>query len=67
MSEPLVVLLNKADAAAALSMSQRRLDELVAAGEIAAVQDGGRVKFRPAELQRYADALPNWEPKRVSA
>lgn len=57
------VLLSKRDAAAALAMSVRHLERLVSAGEIAAVRDGGSVKFKPAELQRYADALPSWEPR----
>ena len=60
------ILLGKKDAAAALSMSTRRLDQLVAAGEIAAVRDGGQVKFRPAELKRYADELPAWEPRQTA-
>lgn len=59
----LTFLLGKKDAAAALAMSTRRLDDLVAKGEITAVRDGGLVKFRPAELQRYAESLPSWEPR----
>jgi excisionase family DNA binding protein len=62
----LAYLLGKKAAAEALSMSTRRLDDLVAHGEIAAVRDGGLVKFRPSELQRYAESLPSWEPRRAS-
>jgi len=51
-----------ADASRYLSTSQRRMWELIRSGQIAAVRDGGKVKVRTAELDRYADDLPAYEP-----
>ena len=49
-------------AAKQLSMSVTRLRELIDAGHIAAVRDGGRIKIRNSELQRYMAELPAYEP-----
>ncbi|AER47614.1 hypothetical protein DS6A_60 [Mycobacterium phage DS6A] len=58
------VLLNKRDAAAALGgISIRRLDTLVRDGRLTPVMLGATVMFTPAELARFADELPSWEPK----
>ena len=49
-------------AAKQLSMSVTRLRELIDAGHIAAVRDGGRIKIRNSELQRFIDSIPSYEP-----
>lgn len=41
-----------------LSMSLRELDDLRSKGDLIPVGDGKRVKFKKAELDRYADSLP---------
>ncbi|GJO50154.1 excisionase family DNA-binding protein [Mycobacterium marinum] len=56
------LLYTRKEAAAALAMSERRLDLLVASGEIAAVRDRRRVKFTDDELQRWIKQLPAHEP-----
>jgi len=53
---------SRAEAAAYLRMSKRRLDELIKAGVIAAVRDGRNVKVTHAELERYIADLPSYEP-----
>lgn len=55
-------LVKRRDAAAYLGTSPRRLDELIRAGKIAALRDGGVVKFTVAELERYVAELPSHEP-----
>jgi len=55
-------LVKRKDAAAYLGTSPRRLDELIRAGKIAALRDGGVVKFTQAELERYVRDLPAHEP-----
>ena len=50
------------DAAKYLDMSVSRLDELIRSGEIAARKDGKNVKIDRAELDRYFDSLPSYEP-----
>lgn len=55
-------LLSVAEASEYLSTSQRRMWELIRSGQIAAVRDGRNVKVRAAELDRYADDLPAYEP-----
>lgn len=55
-------LQNVSQAAAYLSTSRRRIMELLKSGELAAVRDGGRVKIRVAELDRYIADLPSYEP-----
>lgn len=59
---PITGLLTRREACQVLRMSLRRFDELVKSGEICAVQDGKRVKFRPEHLQDYIDGLPSYEP-----
>lgn len=61
------LLYKRREAAAALAMSERRLDTLVAKGDLNAVREGGSVKFTAEELQRYVERLPAWEPTGVSA
>ncbi len=55
-------LVKRKDAAAYLGTSTRRLDELIRAGKIAALRDGGVVKFTVTELERYVADLPAHEP-----
>lgn len=59
---PEKLLYTRKQAAAALAMSERRLDRLVACGDVVAVRDGRMVKFTAAELQRFVAALPAHEP-----
>ena len=53
---------SRSEAADYLSMSMRRLDELIKAGTICAVRDGRSVKVSKVELERYISALPAYEP-----
>lgn len=55
-------LQTRAQAAEYLSTSQRRLDELIRAGALAAVRDGSSVKIHTTELERYIAELPAYEP-----
>lgn len=55
-------LRTRSQAAVYLSCSERRLDELIRAGAIAAVRDGKNVKIRSTELDRYISELPAYEP-----
>lgn len=55
-------LRSRAEAARYLKTSPRRLDELIRAGELAAVKDGRNVKISHAELERYISDLPSYEP-----
>jgi excisionase family DNA binding protein len=56
---PKQFLYSKQQAATALAMSTGRLNDLIRAKKITAVQDGGRVKFTSADLQAYVDSLPS--------
>jgi excisionase family DNA binding protein len=56
---PKQFLYTKQQAATALAMSTGRLNDLIRARKIKAVQDGGRVKFTSADLQAYVDSLPS--------
>ncbi len=53
---------SRAEAAAYLRMSKRRLDELIRSGAICAVRDGRNVKITSTELERYISDLPSYEP-----
>ena len=53
---------SRAESAKYLSMSMRRLDELIKAGTICAVRDGRSVKVSKVELDRYIADLPAYEP-----
>ena len=53
---------SRAEAAEYLSMSMRRLDELIKSGSLCAVRDGRSVKVSRVELERYISALPAYEP-----
>lgn len=55
-------LRTRAEAALFLRTSQRRLDELIRSGQLAAVRDGRSVKIHAAELDRYISDLPAYEP-----
>jgi excisionase family DNA binding protein len=56
---PKQFLYTKQQAATALAMSTGHLNELIRAGKIRAVKDGGRVKLTPADLQDYVNSLPS--------
>lgn len=51
-------LFTKDAAAFYLGMSEREVDDLRKVGELIPVGDGKRIKFRRAELDRYAESLP---------
>jgi excisionase family DNA binding protein len=51
------VLLHANEAAESLCISPRRLAELRRGGAIRAVKDGGKWKYRPTDLEAYAEAL----------
>ena len=55
-------LRTRAEAAQFLRTSQRRLDELIKSGALAAVRDGRSVKILSTELERYIADLPAYEP-----
>jgi len=59
---PTPVLLSRKQAAQVLSINIDTLDRLVRAGKISAKKMGRLVKFDAAELQRFANELPAWEP-----
>lgn len=56
---PKQFLYTKQQAATALAMSMGHLNELIRAGKIRAVKDGGRVKLTAEDLQAYVDSLPS--------
>lgn len=45
------------------NMSREMLRQEMTAGRINAQTIGRKIVFRPAELERYAEARPSWEPK----
>lgn len=45
-------------------ISQDKLMDLVRAGRLNAKQLDARVVFEVAELQRFIEELPSWEPRR---
>lgn len=55
-------LRTRAEAAQYLRTSQRRLDELIKSGALAALRDGRSVKITTDELERYVRELPAYEP-----
>ncbi len=55
-------LRSRSEAAEYLSMSMRRLDELIKSGALCAVRDGRSVKVSKVELERYIADLPAYEP-----
>lgn len=61
------ILYDRESAADALSTSVRRIEELRRAGDLNAVKDGREYKYPAAELQRYADSLPAYEPRRAAS
>lgn len=58
----LKILYDTEEAAAALSTTPKRIAELRRSGALCAVRDGRKYKFTAAELQRYVDHLPAYEP-----
>jgi hypothetical protein len=54
----MVGLLDRDGAAAYLSTSSRRIDELRRGGRLLAVKDGCEWKFTPADLDAYIAKLP---------
>ena len=60
--QPKAGLCTRAEAADYLACAERRLDELIRAGQLAAVRDGKNVKITVAELDRYIADLPAYEP-----
>lgn len=57
-----VGLRTRAESAAYLRTSVRRLDELIKSGALGAVRDGRSVKIPVGELDRYIADLPAYEP-----
>lgn len=55
-------LLKTKAAANYLGTSPRRLAELTKSGQIAALRDGGCLKYAVTELERYVADLPAYEP-----
>jgi excisionase family DNA binding protein len=56
------------EAAELLSIkSKDRVDELRLSGKLLAVKDGREYKYRPDDLQAYADSLPTYEPKSMAS
>lgn len=55
-----------AAAAQYLDMSTRRIYDLTQHGDLTAKQDGRRPKYSRQELDRYANSLPELEPKTAS-
>lgn len=61
-------LLYDADGAAVLlSTTPKRVSELRRAGELPAVKDGKKFKFRRDDLLAYVDRLPTFEPGQVAS
>jgi excisionase family DNA binding protein len=58
---------SRAEAAKYLSMSMRRLDDLIKSGALCAVRDGRSVKVSRVELERYITDLPAYEPAGATA
>lgn len=57
------ILVNKAEAARRLSVSVRQIEVLQSEGLLAARKLGSRTLIPVAELERFAEALPAWEPR----
>jgi hypothetical protein len=59
------VFLSKPATCVALGeISERVLEGLMRTGQIVPRTIGGRVVFPIAEVRRFADACPSWEPRR---
>jgi hypothetical protein len=57
------LLVDRAEAARRLSLSVREIDECRTNGTLASRKYGSKVLIPVAELERFADALPAWEPR----
>lgn len=55
-------LRTRAEAAAYLRCSLRRIDELLRSGALAGLKDGRNTRIHSAELERYVADLPAYEP-----
>jgi len=56
------LLWSRADAARLLACSTKTVDREIAAGRLTAVRIGRAVRVTDAEIHRYIDALPSYEP-----
>jgi excisionase family DNA binding protein len=56
----------RAEAAGALGIGLNKLDKLIASGELKAVKVGHRIKVAWAELHRYAESRPVFQPGRAA-
>jgi len=57
------ILVDKKEAARRLSLSTRKIDELRLNGDLSAKQCGSKILFKVAELERFAESLPDDEPR----
>lgn len=57
------LLYDKHAAAAMLSTTVERVNELRRSGVLVAVQDGRQYKYTVGELTRYVESLPTSEPR----
>ena len=57
------ILVDKADAARMLSISEREVDRARHRGDLAAKKCGTKLLFHVDELRRFAAALPADEPR----
>jgi hypothetical protein len=58
-----VLLVDRAEAARRLSPSVREIDECRSNGTLASRKHGSKVLIPATELERFAEALPAWEPR----
>lgn len=56
----------RAEAAAYLKCSTRRLDELIKSGALGAVRNGRSIRITGVELERFIADLPSYEPGMAS-
>jgi excisionase family DNA binding protein len=57
------ILVDRAEAARRLSLSVREIDECRTNGSLASRKYGSKVLIPVSELERFAEALPAWEPR----
>lgn len=56
-------LLTKSEVAYKLGVSEKTIDRLVASNKLAARKIGGRLRFEPAEIDRYIEASRLEQPE----
>jgi excisionase family DNA binding protein len=56
------ILVTKVEAARRLGISVREIDNARTNGTLASKKHGTKVRIPVAELERFAEALPAWEP-----